>query len=249
MKRLITIFGILLLVTFVLAVFPTNSMAMTQFGRTNVPAKVRIIVTSANIRSGPETTFVKVGVANKDQIIECLGKLGSWWVVHLPNDTVGTISSSLAQPYYPPTVQPSPTTTSTPSPTPSQVQLTADQQHMLDLINQERSKAGVALLQIDPQLQKMAQTKSDEMVAKNYFSHTSPRYGDPFAMMKSLGITFTSAGENIAGNSSVDAAHQALMNDPPHKANILTSSFDYVGIGITPSQANGYIFVQDYIGR
>lgn len=120
---------------------------------------------------------------------------------------------------------------------------------MLDLINQERAKAGVGQLKVDPQLQKMAQVKSDEMVAKSYFSHTSPTYGSPFDMMKTFGISFTSAGENIAGNSSVDAAHTALMNSPEHKANILNSSFTYIGIGITSSSTYGKIFAQDFIGR
>jgi len=120
---------------------------------------------------------------------------------------------------------------------------------MLDLINQERSKAGVGALKIDPQLQKMAQVKAEEMVALSYFDHTSPTYGDPFTMMKTFGINFTSAGENIAGNSSVDKAHAALMNSPGHKANILKSSFNYIGIGITASPSYGKMFAQDFIGR
>lgn len=254
MKRFISFCSLMfVIVIMILAAFPLQGLAQTQFSRTNVPAQLKITASAANVRSGPATTFLKVGVAYKSQVIECLGKLGSWWVVHLPNDTIGAISGSLAQPYYPQTTQPAPTPSPTPAPTPSpapsQVTLTADQQHMLDLINQERSKAGVGLLKIDPQLQKMAQTKSDEMVTKNYFSHTSPTYGDPFNMMKTFGISYTSAGENIAGDSSVDAAHQALMNDPPHKANILNASFNYVGIGITPSKTYGYVIVQDFIGR
>jgi len=120
---------------------------------------------------------------------------------------------------------------------------------MLDLINQERSKAGVGPLKIDSKLQKMAQAKSDEMVAKSYFSHTSQTYGSPFDMMKKFGISYTSAGENIAGNSSVDKAHTALMNSPGHKENILKSSFNYIGIGVTASPKYGKMFAQDFIGR
>ena len=36
------------------------------------------------------------------------------------------------------------------------------------------------------------------MQTKNYFSHTSPTYGSPFDMMKAYGISYKSAGENIA---------------------------------------------------
>ncbi|WP_407312708.1 CAP domain-containing protein [Desulfosporosinus sp. SB140] len=245
MKRLILFLSIIIVTIVILVSFPFQSLAQTQFSRTNVPAQLKITASAVNVRSGPSTTFLKVGAVYKGQVLECLGKLGSWWVVHLTNDTVGAISGGLAQPYYPTTTQ----QTAKPAPAPSEVTLTTGQQHMLDLINQERSKAGVGTLKIDPQLQKMAQTKSDEMVAKNYFSHTSPTYGDPFNMMKTFGINYTSAGENIAGDSSVDAAHQALMNDPPHKANILNASFNYIGIGITSSPTYGYVFVQDFIGR
>jgi len=245
MKRSKMILGILLVTMLSLTTSPALINAQTQFNRNNIPEQITITST-ANVRSGPGTSFLKVGLVYQGQNIECLGKLGTWWVVHLQNDVVGLISGGLAKAYYPTTTPPP---TPTPTPTPSQVQITADQQHMLDLINQERSKAGVGQLKIDPQLQKMAQVKSDEMVAKSYFSHTSPAYGSPFDMMKTFGIKFTSAGENIAGNSSVDAAHAALMNSPEHKANILNSSFNYVGIGITTSPAYGKVFSQDFIGR
>ncbi|ODA39901.1 CAP domain-containing protein [Desulfosporosinus sp. BG] len=250
MKQSKVFFTIILATILILTASPTSINAQTQFSRTNIPAKISITTSAANVRSGPGTNFLKVGLVYRGQIVECLGKLGTWWVVHLPNDVVGLISGDLSKAYYPATAPtPAPTPAPSPSPPPSQVQLTADQQHMLDLINQERSKAGVVQLKIDPQLQKMAQTKSNEMVTKSYFSHTSPTYGSPFDMMKTFGINYTSAGENIAGNSSVDAAHTALMNDPPHKENILNSSFNYIGIGITTSPAYGKIFVQDFIGR
>ena len=256
MKRSKMILGILLVTILILTTSPTLIKAQTQFSRSNVPTKITITST-ANVRSGPGTSFLKVGLVYQGQIIECIGKLGTWWVVHLQNDVVGLVSGGLAKAYYPPTPvptpapapAPTPTPAPTPSPTPPQVQITADQQHMLDLINQERSKAGVTQLKIDPQLQKMCQVKSDEMVAKSYFSHTSPTYGSPFDMMKTFGINYTSAGENIAGNSSVDAAHAALMNSPDHKANILKSSFNYIGIGITTSPTYGKVFAQNFIGR
>lgn len=255
MKRYILICKIFLITITIMASSPTPVTAQTQFNRTNVPAKVSI-TTTANVRSGPGTSFLKVGLAYKGQTVDCIGKLGGWWVVHLENDVVGAISDDLAKAYYPPSAPtptpapaPAPTPAPPPEPTPAQIELTADQQHMLDLINQERSKAGVAPLKIDAQLQKMAQVKSDEMVAKSYFSHTSPTYGSPFDMMKTFGINYSSAAENIAGNSSVDKAHEALMNSPGHRENILKSSFNYVGIGITASPTYGKMFAQEFIGR
>ncbi len=245
---------IIILTILILAISPILVNAQTQFSRTNVPAQISITASSANVRSGPGTSFIKVGLASRGQIVDCIGKLGGWWVVHLENDVVGLISGGLAKAYYPPstpapTPTPTPTPAPTPTPTPSQIELTADQQQMLDLINQERSKVGVAPLKIDAQLQKMAQVKSDEMVAKSYFSHTSPTYGSPFDMMKAFGINYSTAGENIAGNSSVEGAHEALMNSPGHKENILKSSFNYIGIGITASSTYGKMFAQEFIGR
>ena len=258
MKKQYKVIAQILFVTiFILTSSPVLVKAQTQFSRTNVPAQISITVSAANVRSGPGTNFLKVGWVNKGQVVDCIGKIGSWWVVHLENDVVGLISGGLAKAYYPPsaptpTPTPAPTPVPTPTPTPApapQVGLNADQQLMLDLINQERFKVGVAPLKIDAQLQKMAQVKSDEMVAKSYFSHTSPTYGSPFEMMKKFGITYSTAGVNIAGNSSVEGAHKALMNSPGHKENILKSSFNYVGIGITPSPTYGKVFCQAFIGR
>ena len=170
-----------------------------------------------------------------------------------PTATPITTPALAATPAPKPTPKPASRSTPKPAPAPaaapSQPQAKTEQQHMLDLINQERAKAGVGALKIDPQLQKMAQVKAEEMVAKSYFSHTSPTYGDPFNMMKTFGISFTSAGENIAGNSSVDNAHAALMNSPRHKENILKPSFKYIGIGITSSPTYGKMFAQDFVGR
>lgn len=50
------------------------------------------------------------------------------------------------------------------------------------------------------------------MVDNNYFSHTSPTYGSPFDMMKNFRISYKTAGENIAGNSSNSGAVNAWMN-------------------------------------
>jgi len=132
-----------------------------------------------------------------------------------------------------------------PYPTLAPVKFLAEKQAMLDLINQERSKSGVPPLKFDEKLQEMAQAKSDDMVAKSYFDHTSPTYGSPFEMMKTFGISYRSAGENLAGNVSVQAAHTALMNSPGHKANILSSSYNRIGIGITTGP-HGLIISQEF---
>lgn len=235
------------------SVFSPNLHAQTPFSRTNVPAQVKITAASLNVRSGPSTSNLKVGLLSRNQIVDCIGKIGSWWVVHLENDTVGLISGKYANPYYPPSPSPAPAPTPapepTPAPSPEQPKIGVEEQEMLDLINAERSKVGAAPLKADLKLMEVAKLKADDMVKNNYFSHTSPTYGSPFDMLNKFGITYQSAAENIAGNSSVEAAHNALMQSEGHRKNILNPSFNYIGIGITPSPVYGKVFVQMFVGR
>ncbi|MEW9121637.1 MAG: CAP domain-containing protein [Thermotaleaceae bacterium] len=109
---------------------------------------------------------------------------------------------------------------------------------MLGLINEERAKVGASPLQLHEAATFVAQEKSDDMVRNNYFSHTSPTYGSPFDMLKTFGISYSTAGENIAINSSVQRAHAAFMNSDGHRRNILNPNFTHVGIGIAKDAAN-----------
>ncbi len=86
------------------------------------------------------------------------------------------------------------------------------------------------------------------MIANNYFSHTSPTYGDPFQMMTAAGISYRTAGENLAGARTVDQAHSALMNSAGHRQNILSSSYNKVGVGIATGGPYGSMYTQLFIG-
>ncbi len=120
-------------------------------------------------------------------------------------------------------------------------------QQMLDMINEERQANGLAALQWNADLAEVAQAKAQDMLDNNYFSHTSPTYGSPFEMMRSYGISYRYAAENIAKNSSVEKAHVALMNSEGHRNNILNSNLTSIGIGIVKSSTR-YIIVQMFIG-
>ena len=95
----------------------------------------------------------------------------------------------------------------------------------------------------------MAKEKARDLVNNNYFAHNSPTYGSPFDMMKSFGISYKTAGENLAGNSNATNAVNAWMNSEGHRANILNSSYNYTGIGVVESPKYGRIYVQMFIGR
>jgi uncharacterized YkwD family protein len=131
--------------------------------------------------------------------------------------------------------------------TPATSQLSAFEQKVVELTNKERAKYGVPALKIDVQLSKVAREKSRDMQAKGYFSHYSPTYGSPFDMMKKFGITYRSAGENIAmGQRSPEEVVQAWMNSEGHRKNILNPSFTHIGVGHV---ANGNYWTQMFIGK
>ncbi|MDI3548687.1 MAG: hypothetical protein PWR10_2339 [Halanaerobiales bacterium] len=122
------------------------------------------------------------------------------------------------------------------------------EQQMLSMINKERTSRGLEPLQMDPRLVNLARKKSQDMIDNNYFGHNSPTYGSPFKMLNDAGIKYRTAGENLAGNSSVSGAHRALMNSSGHRRNILNPKFTKVGIGIKKGGPYGYMFTQLFIG-
>lgn len=147
-----------------------------------------------------------------------------------------------------PAVVPAPATTPTPTPAPTPAPASTDfsamQKEMLGYINDARAAANLAPLTLDQKLCQGAYLKSQDMAVNGYFSHTSPTYGSPFEMMKSQSITYRTAGENIAKNTSVIGAHTAFMNSAGHKANILNQGFGKVGLGFY--QEGQYLYVTQW---
>jgi uncharacterized YkwD family protein len=128
---------------------------------------------------------------------------------------------------------------------PKQVQK-ADQfaSQVVALVNQERAKAGLKPLQADRALTAVALDKAIDMHNNHYFSHNSPTYGSPFDMMRKYGISFRTAGENIAmGQRSPQEVMNQWMNSKGHRANILNPNFTKIGV----AHYNGY-WVQEFTG-
>ncbi|MED3692039.1 CAP domain-containing protein [Peribacillus butanolivorans] len=126
-------------------------------------------------------------------------------------------------------------------------ELSAFEQQVVKLTNAERAKQGLAALKIDTELSKVARLKSQDMKDKNYFDHNSPTYGSPFDMMKKFGISYTSAGENIAqGQKTPEEVVEAWMNSQGHRENIMNSSFTHIGVGYVES---GNYWTQQFIGK
>ena len=124
------------------------------------------------------------------------------------------------------------------------------EKQVVTLVNQERAKQGLAPLTDNSKLSNVARTKSEDMVAKNYFSHTSPTYGSPFDMMKQFGITYSAAGENIAmGQPTAASVMDGWMNSPGHRANILNSNFTDIGVGVAKNADGTIYWTQEFIGK
>jgi len=129
-------------------------------------------------------------------------------------------------------------------------QVPSQVQQVVDLVNAERQKAGLAPLKINDGLTKVAQVKAKDMRDNNYFSHTSPTYGSPFDMMKEFGIAYSYAGENIAaGQKTAEDVMKGWMNSPGHRANILSANFTEIGVGFVEGGTYGTYWVQQFIKR
>ena len=167
-------------------------------------------------------------------------------MVQTDNDFIGAVSKDYVRPIYPDS---NTNTGNNSSETEMIGDLTNDEKETFNLINEQRVAAGLPALLIDDEVQNVARTKAQDMINQGYFSHTSPTYGSPFDMLKNYGISYRTAGENIAGNSSNTGAVNAWMNSEGHKANILNNSYNYTGIAVINSTKYGKVYVQMFIGR
>lgn len=126
-------------------------------------------------------------------------------------------------------------------------QQTSYEKEVVRLVNEARRNSGLRELTYNWELSRVARYKSQDMRDNSYFSHTSPTYGSPFRMIKSFGISYKTAGENIArGQASPAAVVSAWMSSPGHRANILNPSFTEIGVGYV---ADGRYWTQMFIGK
>ncbi|WP_330174661.1 CAP domain-containing protein [Streptomyces sp. NBC_01498] len=111
--------------------------------------------------------------------------------------------------------------------------LTAVTAEVLARTNAERRAAGLRPLSPDPHLTTAAQSHSDAMVTRGFYSHTSPEGRQPWDRARSAGSGHRAVGENIAcGQRSAAEVVQGWMNSPGHRANILTPGFTHLGVGL-----------------
>lgn len=124
----------------------------------------------------------------------------------------------------------------------------AAEAEVVRLVNIERGKIGLQPFSINWEVARVARYKSQDMINKHYFSHTSPTYGSPFNMMETFGIKFSAAGENIAmGQRTPAEVVNAWMNSPGHRANILNTSYTQIGVGLAKDSNGTCYWTQMFI--
>lgn len=121
------------------------------------------------------------------------------------------------------------------------------EQEVIRLVNEIRTRNGLKALTYDWELSRVARYKSQDMKDNNYFAHNSPVYGTPFQMIKSFGISYKSAGENIAkGYATPQTVVNGWMNSSGHRANILNANYTRIGVGYV---AGGNYWTQMFISK
>ena len=120
---------------------------------------------------------------------------------------------------------------------------------VVNLVNSERAAQGLTALQKDSRLAALAQQKAEDMAKNQYFSHTSPTYGSAFDMLKAAGYSYKTAGENIAmGQKSAASVMDGWMHSSGHRANILHTSYEKIGVGYAVSADGMPYWVQIFAG-
>ncbi len=115
---------------------------------------------------------------------------------------------------------------------PSFTEATSIENRMMELTNIERQKNGLPPVKLDPDLSRVAFSKSRNMRDVGYFSHKSPTYGTPTDMMNAFHIQFNEAAENIAaGQTSPEQVVREWMESPVHRKHILTRPYTHIGVG------------------
>lgn len=209
---------------------------------TRVSVKTVTTADKVNLRRGPGTNFAKITTISKGTSLKMVGYIDNWYVVVTSNNQVGCIRKDLLKAGATSSSGSSNTATTSFS-------MSANEKIIFDLLNKARTDAGLPKLSADATLFKVARLKAQDMVKNSYFSHSSPIYGSPFKMMKTYGVSYKVAGENIAGNPSLQDAVTAWLNSPTHRQNILSNSYNYIGIGIEKSDTYGYVISTMFIRK
>lgn len=103
-------------------------------------------------------------------------------------------------------------------------------QAVLSQVNAARAQNGLRALTLDANMNRAAAVRAAELAQS--FSHTRPNGSRGMTALNEAGVSYRTAGENIAsGQQTAQAVVSAWMNSSGHRANILSASFGRMGVG------------------
>ena len=192
----------ILLFTMIICIF-TNSFGMQHYYKVDFSTGL-VTATTLNVRSGPGTNYGIVATVKKNEYIRVFAGVGDWYIVQVEGDYVGAVNKKYVKAIYPNSSNSNNSSNNNSSSNSNSTitAMTTDEKEVFDLINNQRTQNGLSALKLDTETLRVARIKAQDMVENNYFSHNSPTYGSPFQMLNSFKISYKTAGENIAGNSS-----------------------------------------------
>ncbi|MFR5601545.1 MAG: CAP domain-containing protein [Lachnospiraceae bacterium] len=110
---------------------------------------------------------------------------------------------------------------------------------VVELVNGERAKAGLAPLQVNQVISDAAELRSRELVRS--FSHTRPDGSNYDSVLQENGVNYRGSGENIAyGQKTPQEVMESWMSSPGHRANILNENYTSIGVGYYQNGSTGY---------
>jgi uncharacterized protein YkwD len=121
---------------------------------------------------------------------------------------------------------------------------------LFDLTNASRVVHGKPILTWIDEAQETARAHSKDMAVNQYFSHDNLRGESPFDRLTNDGISYRTAGENLAsGQTSSIFAHEGLMNSSGHRKNILHNDFKQLTVGVAFDDENKPYYTENFITK
>jgi len=111
---------------------------------------------------------------------------------------------------------------------------------LTNFTNKARMALGIQTLKENPKLEEAAYLKAKDIIEKDYFSHQSPEGISPWDWFKKAGYDYKFAGENLAiGFLDSEEVHQAWLDSPSHKQNLLDPNYSEIGIAVLKGDFQG----------
>jgi len=112
--------------------------------------------------------------------------------------------------------------------------------NIIALTNQARSSYGLNTLSNNGKLEAAALAKANNMFELQYWDHFGPNGESPWQFIKAAGYNYVYAGENLArGFRTSEGVHEAWMASPTHKANIISSNYEDIGVSVVTGVLEG----------